>query len=214
MEKRQIREMTSDNHDHPYERDEVVRIIDSVIEKVRAGEDVSRSAIFRELEDLKKLIEDARREISAVGAGDIQDKHIPTATDELDAVIGATEEATGIIMDSCEAIQKQMSQMEAAAVAAIEAAVTRIFEACSFQDITGQRITKVVKTLKQIEEKVSSVLGVLGKGMPGSVGAPLLPAVPGCAATPVSLLNGPQMPDKAARQEEIDRILAEFDARQ
>ena len=34
-------------------------------------------------------------------------------------------------------------------------AVTEIFEACSFQDLTGQRISKVVETLQHIERRVS-----------------------------------------------------------
>ena len=33
-----------------------------------------------------------------------------------------------------------------------------IFEACTFQDITGQRISKVVGTLRYIDERVSSFI--------------------------------------------------------
>ena len=49
--------------------------------------------------------------------------------------------------------------------------VTRIYEACSFQDITGQRIGKVVTALKAIEGRVQQVGGgvvALNRGAAGS----------------------------------------------
>lgn len=189
-----------------FERGQVVDIINSVIEKVQTSNSLSKSALFRELDALREIIEATRREITSARPGDIQAKHIPCATDELDAVVGATEEATGIIMDSCEAIQNLTGKMDAETAAAAEAAVLKIFEACSFQDITGQRISKVVKTLKQIEEKVSAILNVMESRVPG-VGA--------SGETPdpeeeTGLLNGPQLPDRATSQIDIDRILAEF----
>ena len=36
-----------------------------------------------------------------------------------------------------------------------------IFEACSFQDITGQRIAKVVETLEHIEQRVARFADVM-----------------------------------------------------
>src|SRR5262249_45339373 len=43
----------------------------------------------------------------------------------------------------------------AAYKALVEEKMMLVFEACSFQDITGQRISKVVATLQLIEERVS-----------------------------------------------------------
>lgn len=188
------------------ERGQVVDIINSVIEKVQTSNSISKSALFRELNTLRDVIEATRREISSARPGDIQAKHIPCATDELDAIVDATEEATGAIMDSCEAIQSRTGKMDAETSAAVETAVLRIFEACSFQDITGQRISKVVKTLKQIEEKVSAILGVMESRVPG-IGASAETPAP---EEKTGLLNGPQLPDRAASQIDIDRILAEF----
>ena len=39
----------------------------------------------------------------------------------------------------------------------------KIFEACSFQDITGQRITKVVKSVTYVEDRVNDLIAVWGK---------------------------------------------------
>ena len=46
--------------------------------------------------------------------------------------------------------------------AKLQDATTRIYEACSFQDITGQRITKVVAALKAIEAKVAQIVATFG----------------------------------------------------
>ncbi|MBW8882934.1 MAG: protein phosphatase CheZ, partial [Asticcacaulis sp.] len=46
--------------------------------------------------------------------------------------------------------------------AKVDDEVMKIFEACSFQDITGQRVSKVVNVLKQIEERVGKLANTLG----------------------------------------------------
>ncbi len=194
-----------------FKRDQVVKIISSVISKVGASETISRDLLYRELRDLHQIIEDARREIGLSRPGEIKHKHIPSATDELDAVVAATAEATGTIMDCCEAIETGCTGLDPAQAEPISGAVMKIYEACSFQDITGQRITKVVRTLKEIDGKVDSLLSLLGadkmaqiEGESDSTKAPQ-----GDAA----LLNGPQLPGAGISQSDIDKLLAEFDGK-
>lgn len=187
-------------------RDKVVQIINSVIEKVGAAEEISREHIYHELKALHDLIEETRHEISATRASDISDTHIQSATDELDAVVLATEEATGKIMDSCDSISAYSEQLDPAHKDFMIGEVTKVMEACSFQDITGQRITKVVKSLKTIEQKVNSLLGVLEEKMPGLPKTPLTDDREGDS----KLLNGPQLPDKAVSQADIDKLLADL----
>ncbi|MGB0719632.1 MAG: protein phosphatase CheZ [Bdellovibrionales bacterium] len=215
------------NESHAYERDQVIKIINSVISKVEHAEDDSRLQIFSELKNLQTIIEDARSELGAMRPGEINDTHIPTATDELDAIVEATAEATGTIMDACEAIQEKIAGSPNEA--AITEEIMKVYEACSFQDITGQRITKVVKTLKDIEGKVSNIIKLLASKIPGMADGKAgdddgnatggAGAVMGGAALDkdsveyekAHLLNGPQMPDKAISQDDIDKLLAEFD---
>jgi chemotaxis protein CheZ len=90
---------------------------------------------------------------------DITDHDIPFATDELDAIVDHTAHATNAILESCEMLDEVAATVSGEAAAKLQEAVTRIYEACSFQDITGQRITKVVGTLKVIEEKVAQIIG-------------------------------------------------------
>lgn len=189
-----------------YGREQVIEIINSVLSKVQSPDDVSKDVLLSELDELHRVIVETVEAFSGTLPGDIKGKHIPTATDELEAVLGATEEATGTIMDSCEAIQAKLDGMDASLAAAVEEEVTKIFEACSFQDITGQRISKVVKAIREIDEKVEHMMSVIGGGR-SAPAATDEKAVGGDEG----LLNGPQLPENAVSQEDIDKILAEFD---
>jgi chemotaxis protein CheZ len=144
---------------------------------------------------------------------EISHTHIPAAADELDAVVAETAAATGALMDACDRLQAQdMSGASHPLQDAINAEVTAIFEACSFQDITGQRITKVVKALKNIEQKVADILKALGHASKSADKA--LANVAAEKETPkgdAALLNGPQLSGKAISQEEIDKLLSSFD---
>lgn len=189
-----------------YGKDQVVRLIGSVLSKVQASSHVPADGIYHELAELQRLINEARQEIGRANPSDINDKHIPTATDELDAVVEATATATGEIMDACEAVQDIIPSLPEEAGAKISAEMINIFEACTFQDITGQRITKVVSALKDIEKKVQSLLHLLGDAIPSEqVGSEEE------VSERDALLNGPQLAGGGVSQDEIDRLLAEFD---
>ena len=80
------------------------------------------------------------------------------------------------------------SALSGDAAAKLQAATTQIYEACSFQDITGQRITKIVATLKAIEGKVAHIIGTFGPS--SDARAARGPHI----ASDADLLNGPQLP--------------------
>lgn len=188
-------------------RDQVVHIINSVIQKVEAAGEVSREQLYKELKALHELIEQTRREISETQVGDVAGKHIPTATDELDAVIKATEVATGAIMDACDEITAISSQVAANIETDLVKEVTKILEACSFQDITGQRISKVVRNLRTIDEKVTHLIAILQDKIPG---LPMESDGSDSRQGDARLMNGPQMPEKAVSQDDIDKLLADL----
>jgi len=72
---------------------------------------------------------------------------------ELEAVVVATEAAANTIMEAAEAIQDWIGtgDREPAAIGALAARVNAIFEACSFQDVTGQRVRRAIQHLQQVE---------------------------------------------------------------
>ena len=166
---------------------------------------------FEELQGLISYIRSAKREIAALAPDEIREKHIRGATDELDAIVANTELATGTILDAAEKIEGIASNLVAANLEVepgmqIADAVTRIYEACNFQDITGQRISKVVNALKTIETKIESLVSAVG----GVASIPVDGESAG-AASDADLLNGPQLPANAKTQEEIDALLNSFD---
>lgn len=155
------------------------------------------------VEHLARIIAEAKRDLAALSAQDIRAKHLPTAGDELTAIVGATERATNAILDAVERIEKSANAAGGEPATAILADVTAIYEACNFQDITGQRISKVVSVLKEVDQTVASLLESLN--LPPVVlnaGKSETAARSGEAA----LLNGPQMPDAAPNQADIDAL--------
>jgi len=79
---------------------------------------------------------------------------------ELEAVVQATESAANTIMEAAEAIQDWVAAgaRDPDAVAAIAARVNSIFEACSFQDVTGQRIRRAIQHLQQVETMLETIM--------------------------------------------------------
>ncbi|HEU4837937.1 MAG TPA: protein phosphatase CheZ [Micavibrio sp.] len=96
------------------------------------------------------------------------------------------------------------------AAADIRSRITQIYEACGFQDITGQRIRNVVATLQLIEDKIEHIMNSLTETLGISVSEERLEKSVSVDDVK-SLLNGPQLPDKAITQADIDKLLAEFD---
>jgi len=107
-------------------------------------------------------ISKAKEEIREMRPHDISKERIPTAGAELEAITRDTENATHTIMNAAEAIMGFDTSDPNAYKAAVDDEVMKIFEACSFQDITGQRVTKVINVLSQIEERVGKLANALG----------------------------------------------------
>lgn len=168
--------------------------------------------LYRELEALAGFINDAKGEIAALRPQDIREKHLPAATDELDAIVGATADATNTILDSVEAISKLGAALDEGGGQQLNDHVMAIYQACSFQDITGQRINKVVGTLKQIEIKVDQLLSAFGDEVARqrtTVAAEQAAAkVEIDKARDAHLLNGPQLAQEAASQADIDALFS------
>jgi chemotaxis protein CheZ len=122
-------------------------------------------------------------------------------------VVAATAAATGVILDEAEVLEKLGATLPPEAQAQISDSVTKIFEASNFQDITGQRITKVVKTLRYIETKVHGLLAAFGDQIEHYVPEPE-PVPETEEDADKKLMNGPQMPSAANSQADIDAILA------
>src|SRR6185312_11797088 len=189
----------------PEDREKVAEIVAAVLTTMSGDLSSTETSLLAEVQALARTISAARQEIAELRVDDIMDRDIPFATDELDAIVEHTAVATNAILESCEMLDQIATTVTGEAAAKLQEAVTKIYEACSFQDITGQRITKVVSTLKTIEAKVAQIITTFGvKGE-----KPAISAEAGIEA-PAELLNGPQLPSNAMDQSDIDKLLASF----
>jgi chemotaxis protein CheZ len=195
------------------EGDRIEATVRAVLTSMAGDLTAKESALLAELEGLGRTIARAKAEFAALKVEDIRDAHIPSATDELDAIVDHTAHATNEILDCCETLEQLQAEISGEAADKLQGAVTRIYEACSFQDITGQRIGKVVTALKAIEGRISAVVSA-ASGMPGPEPASATPTVPSRddkRTEGEKLANGPQLPGSGVSQSEIDRLLASFD---
>jgi chemotaxis protein CheZ len=72
---------------------------------------------------------------------------------ELESVVHATESAATRIMEAAEAIGSWLrtGRRDAESIEEVAEKVNAIFEACSFQDLTGQRIRRAIEHLQKVE---------------------------------------------------------------
>ncbi len=193
---------------------DILEVVESIMVSISGDHASLNHRLHADIEALANYINAAKAEISDIEADKINTEYLPEASDQLSAIVGATEQATNDIFEAIESIEALAAKMDSKTAKRVTGAVTRVYEACSFQDITGQRVTKVVTALQNVETKVHALLQAFGEesGAEGREAAPLT-SVDG--ATPASsdehLMTGPQMPGEGNSQDDIDALLANFD---
>jgi chemotaxis protein CheZ len=162
------------------------------------------STLNRELGLLRAVIARNARELSGL-LTEGKEKRLTRAAGELGAAVEAMEKATDNILRSAEQIDDcakalafaQMTDYERSLAQDIQEHVVMLYEACNFQDLTGQRIGKVIVTLGLVEDRLSDVVGHSRST------DPVAPA-----ASAHALVNGPRLDGDAghASQFEIDAL--------
>ncbi len=178
-------------------------------------DDKDVAILRRELIDLFQHIQKIRKEIAAIRSPGSDPDRFSEMTDELDAVIADTEQATQTIMEKAEDIDSIVQNAAKKAKDADQNELVRASEnvgeiivACSFQDITGQRVQKVVKSLKFIEERVNKLISMWGAHVINSENVDIEEETD----PDKRLLSGPAKRGAAPSQEDIDRLLATGEA--
>ena len=199
-------------------RSEIAALKDSSAAPPPVDADLLRQQIVEaekmrgDLQELSDAIERTKTEIASLRSTDKNNDKIATASDALRAVVGDTETATDGIMSAAETVEEVAGRLRAQ-VSGDEAAgmvdelfeqATMIFEHCNFQDITGQRITKVVNTMEFIDDRVHRMMEIWG-------GATAFEGVEPDAVDERSpdgeVLHGPAMDgDTSISQDEIDAL--------
>lgn len=184
---------------------EVMRQSQVPAETLRPVFNAIDAAIYRELKAIADYISFLRSEIGELQANDLRSKRIPAAGEELNAVVNATEAAGNAIMASAEAVMGSQADNLQDYKAFVEEQMLAIFEACSFQDLTGQRITKVVNTLEQIETRVARF--AVATNANDKSGFANDEEAERAERSEALLLHGPSLAGEGIVQNEVDAIL-------
>jgi chemotaxis protein CheZ len=167
----------------------------------------------QELDLIQAAINDTKQEIATLHVTGFQGPEMRRVTDELDAIVGGTESATENILNAAEEIDQYANTLSAMVKTGQEQDLTRdirdrivqIFESCNFQDLTGQRISKVVATLTFIESHIVKMMDIWG-GIDALKA--FAPDVVAERTGDAKLLNGPKLDDDPghASQDDIDAL--------
>lgn len=181
--------------------------LDRVISELRALSSERKGELLGVLEYLSLYIRRTRQEVSTLRP-QVQGADLLSSTaDELEEILTETARAANAIMEAAESIEAIAAKADAGSGAGLLDAVTRIYEASAFQDITGQRITKVVRALQHIEGRIGALVEACSGGEGGVAPHGLLEEPGGNADA--DLLNGPQLGKNANSQSEIDRLFGD-----
>lgn len=179
-----------------------------------AGIDADEAQLLRiEIAGMIRSLAMAKREIAEIKHPMADEDRVQRATFELDAIVGATERATHRILDAAERININCDKAFSLlgddddkimdVVNSIATEVFTIIEACNFQDITGQRIYRVVKTLEFIEDRIRKIIETWGVAAFADLPLPKVDVV---VHTTDDLVDGPQLENQALSQADIDAL--------
>ncbi|GER08133.1 hypothetical protein JCM17843_24430 [Kordiimonadales bacterium JCM 17843] len=175
------------------------------------GKGLGPADVGSEVREILDFIARARDELSSMRPKTMTDKHIATARDELDAVVAHTEEAASRIMDAADSLGEIAGDVEGPNGEKLFTLSTEIFEASSFQDITGQRVSKVVSVLRHIEDRLSALALAIGDTVVHEDEDERIFDEGGEVVNEEALKHGPQLNGKGNSQDDIDALLASFD---
>jgi chemotaxis protein CheZ len=169
-------------------------------------------SVEHELVGIQDIIARNKRELSAL-INDGSERRMSRAAGELGAAVEGMETATQKILASAEAIDECARALASALTddyhhglaQDVQDHVVRVYEACNFQDLAGQRIGKVIATLMMVEEQLAAMIERFQSG-----GGASRPAAEPHRKYAGDLINGPRLDGASGHvtQQDIDLMFA------
>ncbi len=180
--------------------------IEASIGGKRSVEPVDR--IRFDLIEMSKAISRTKAEIASIKPDADHHGKFGEASEELDSVVQATENATSDILACAERIQEMAWTLREQGVESevcdlLDANATEVYTACSFQDITGQRTRKVIQVLRYLEDRINAMISIWG--LDGAMAAEAAEAR--AVDEDKALLNGPAKPGHGLDQADVDMVM-------
>lgn len=187
-----------------------LKALRALAERRDTGAAEAVDGLKRELATIRETLARNNRELSLL-INDGKERRMVRAADELRASVDGMDQATQKILSSVELIDDSARTLasslkndyERGLAQDIQDHVVNIYEACNFQDLTGQRISNVLGIMTVLEDQIADMLDRCGTVTGAS-------QTPGKAtfASGSALLNGPKLDgdDGHASQTDIDAM--------
>jgi len=187
-----------------------VKELSDRIDRIISVDHMEIERIQTEISDIAGRIRATKAEMAALRHPLAEEDRFRAASQELSEVVRQTESATNQIMSAAEEVEDIVGQLKATLepghsrdkVGEIPDILVRIYEACNFQDLTGQRINKVVTALSFIEERVEAMMSVWNRRE-----FETMPLPPSTTKKDGDLdLHGPAALAETISQDDIDKL--------
>ena len=166
--------------------------------------DQERGALPEELmEQIGRLV-DTYEELHRLAAGVAsQNDNVSDSSEQLQDVLQHTERATSDILTRATHISELVGGegIPETVQQGVAEDVTAIYEACNFQDVSGQRIKKVLSYLSVLETQMAQLISMVRLDKGTEQGAEEQEK-----ESPDDLKNGPQLSHEALNQDDIDQL--------
>ncbi len=164
-----------------------------------------------EVLNLIQYIDRLRREIAGIAQLNDDETAFEGMADRLDSIVTSTADATDTILGAVEVIDNVVDKLREHPDAAtidklcdqITGQTSETMQACSFQDLTGQRVSKVIGSLRFVEERVNSMADICGRDQIASISDEPQHEKQTDDGVP---MEGPQSAKNAISQDDIDKL--------
>ncbi|NVK20261.1 MAG: protein phosphatase CheZ [Methylocystaceae bacterium] len=172
--------------------------------------------LAEQIRHLVLYITKIKSELAAIKHPKSSVDHFNTVAEQLNTICETTEDATNTIMESAEGILTAVDELSAnvkydeaqQSCNTIMDSTNKIFESCSFHDLTGQRISKIVRIMNRLEGTLDSLVKIVGpKGleeMPIDSDETIEDVI-GMKDGDIAM-HGPQTMNEAVSQDDIDAL--------
>ncbi|KAA2237280.1 hypothetical protein [Salinarimonas soli] len=120
-----------------------------------------------DLVEMAKAITRTKTEIASIRPSDHAQTDLVVASEALDGIVRTTERATSEILEAAEHVQEAAWTLREEGAHEglcdeLDRRATEIYTACAFQDLTAQRVTKIVHTLRFLEGRLNAMIDIWG----------------------------------------------------
>jgi chemotaxis regulatin CheY-phosphate phosphatase CheZ len=149
---------------------DTLSLLDAIgrLEQAVAGERAAQGIdhLRFDLAEMAKAIARTKDEVSALRPHE-EPSRFAVASEALDGIVRQTEQATSDILESAENIQEAAWTLreggaDAGLCGELDRRATDIYTACSFQDLTAQRIARIIQVLRYLEGRINAMMDIWG----------------------------------------------------